>query len=98
MICFLHRRNVSWWTVILTVLTGSAKVLNAPKRRHMDCKKFEWLTEDICKEYQKRADLEKELDENPFIFEIGATLSSIRLFVKLMGEQPELEKYLPKAD
>ena len=57
MICFLHRRNVSWWTAILTVLTGSAKVLDAPKRRHMDCKKFEWLTEDICKEYQKRADM-----------------------------------------
>lgn len=63
-------------------------------RAHRVDEKLQKLSDE--KQEDMIENLEKELDENPFIFEIGATLSSVRLFVKLMGEQPELEKYLPK--
>ena len=79
---------------LMICLTKLVNILDLDKIKEQSkqvTEKLEKLSEEELESRFKN--LEKEWAKDPFVFEIGASVSRISLFEKLMGKQPELEEF-----
>lgn len=79
---------------LMICLTKLVNILDLEKIKEQSkqvTEKLEKLSEEELESRFKN--LEKEWAKDPFVFEIGASVSRISLFEKLMGKQPELEEF-----
>ena len=84
---------------LMICLTKLVNILDLEKIKEQSkqvTEKLEKLSEEELESRFKN--LEKEWAKDPFVFEIGASVSRISLFEKLMGKQPELEEFWKELD